>query len=414
VAVGDPAAQIPIANRRARRAPAKGHTMKTKSISMLACLVLCAAAGAQPTAFTYQGRLKNGTQLATGPHDLRFRLWDAASGGNQLGQTQCADNVTVTEGVFTTPIDFGQQFATTSPRFLEIEVRADTGLNCLNAAGFTVLAPRQLLTQVPAASHANSAFALDAPDGAPLNAVSVDNAGSVGIGTVSPQAKLHVLTLGEGVRIQGPSAGADNLAFLTFVNGAGTRIGYVGDGGSADNSVYLTSDAGDVHLYTAVGAALTATSAGSVGIGTTTPVNRLSVAGGGADISGNVGIGTTAPGAKLDVRGEILFGNSAELWPVAADHAALRIVHGRIPASGLTNGSGFSSVRAAAGTYTVTFTPPFGSSPTVTATVLDSGFPPAFAMVLPNNGGGCRVRARTYFDGSTSDRDVYFIAIGPR
>ncbi|MEZ4654138.1 MAG: hypothetical protein R3E12_11280 [Candidatus Eisenbacteria bacterium] len=42
----------------------------------------------------------------------------------------CIDNVGVAAGVFTTQLDFGQQFATPGQRYLEIEVRRDTGLGC--------------------------------------------------------------------------------------------------------------------------------------------------------------------------------------------------------------------------------------------------------------------------------------------
>jgi hypothetical protein len=53
----------------------------------------------------------------------------------------------------------------------------------------------------------------------------------------------------------------------------------VGDGGAGDNSIYLDADSGSVFLYTAAGAALTASSSGRVGIGTTSPQNLLHVYG---------------------------------------------------------------------------------------------------------------------------------------
>jgi hypothetical protein len=63
------------------------------------------------------------------------------SGGAQLGTTQCADNVVLTDGRFTTTLDFGPQFTSTASRFLEIEVRRDTGLNYANTTGYTLLSP---------------------------------------------------------------------------------------------------------------------------------------------------------------------------------------------------------------------------------------------------------------------------------
>ena len=133
--------------------------------SVSALLLLLAVGGlharpahAQPltTAFTYQGELQTAGLPATGPHDLRFRLYDAAAGGLQIGTTLCSDNVALAAARFTVSLDFGAAF-TGQQRFLEIEARADTGLDCLNAAGFVILGPRQPLTAAP-----NAAFALTA------------------------------------------------------------------------------------------------------------------------------------------------------------------------------------------------------------------------------------------------------------
>ena len=121
--------------------------LRTNAACFPGVLFLASAALAQPlgTSFTYQGELRASGVPASGPHDLRFRLYDTASGGNQVGSTVCSDNVATSEGRFTVVLDFGAQF-TGQQRFLEIEVRADTGLDCGNATGFVPLAPRQPLT----------------------------------------------------------------------------------------------------------------------------------------------------------------------------------------------------------------------------------------------------------------------------
>lgn len=75
---------------------------------------------------------------------------------------------------------------------MEIEARGDTGLDCADLTGFVAMAPRQQVTAAPMASHANSAFALDAADGSPMSAVFVDDVGNVGIGTTTPANHLHV------------------------------------------------------------------------------------------------------------------------------------------------------------------------------------------------------------------------------
>jgi len=133
------------------------------SISALFLLLAVGCLPAQPaqaqpltTAFTYQGELQTAGLPATGPHDLRFRLYDAAAGGAQVGAILCSDNVTLSEGRFTVSLDFGAAF-TGQQRFLEIEARADAELDCTNPAGFVILGPRQPLTAAP-----NATFALTA------------------------------------------------------------------------------------------------------------------------------------------------------------------------------------------------------------------------------------------------------------
>lgn len=107
------------------------------------------------TAFTYQGLLTNNNQNASGLYDLRFRLYDAALGGNQVGSTLCADNVQVTGGRFSVSLDFGAVFGGT--RYLEIDARQDSGLNCASPAGFVTLGPRTTVTSSPRAIYSNAA-----------------------------------------------------------------------------------------------------------------------------------------------------------------------------------------------------------------------------------------------------------------
>lgn len=105
------------------------------------------------TSFTYQGKLDSLGTPTNGPHDLKFRLFDAASGGNQLGPELCVNDVTVVDGQFTILLDFGAQFSGAS-RHIEIDVRADTGLDCSDQTGYETLAPRQNITPAPYALFA--------------------------------------------------------------------------------------------------------------------------------------------------------------------------------------------------------------------------------------------------------------------
>ena len=160
-----------------------------KPIVIVLCL-MSSAAMADPlgTAFTYQGQLKSGGSPASGSYDLQFSLWDASIGGNQLGSTQCSDNVTVANGLFTDTLDFGAQF-NGSARWLEIGVRADsTPGNCATGS-YSTLSPRQALTAAP---YSNFSAAPWTTNGSNINYP----AGSVGIGTTSPAAPLHVSPAG--------------------------------------------------------------------------------------------------------------------------------------------------------------------------------------------------------------------------
>lgn len=256
---------------------------RTLVIVALACLT--SFAHAQSTAFTYQGNLNSAGSPANGVHDLRFKLFGAASDGAQVGSTVCVNNVQIVNGQFSATIDFGPQFANTSARHLEVDVRADSGLDCANTTGYTTLSPRQAITSVPRATAANTAFSLSSPDGTPQSSLLVDNDGRVGIGIAAPAAPLHVsapnigLTPGEGLRVQGFSSGVSNMAYVSFVNSAGAPIGYVGDGSTGDNTTFVGSYVGDICLVNTTERVLTATQAGRVGIGTTTPTAKLEVNG---------------------------------------------------------------------------------------------------------------------------------------
>jgi hypothetical protein len=128
--------------------------------NVLSCAAVLAAAAlattlpleAQPvgTAFTYQGRLTDAGNPASGAYDLQFALFDSAVGGGQVGSTLTRDDVVVTSGLFTVSLDFGSAFAG-SKRWLQLSVRPGAG-----TGAFTPLAGRQELTPSPNASFASN------------------------------------------------------------------------------------------------------------------------------------------------------------------------------------------------------------------------------------------------------------------
>ncbi len=108
-----------------------------------------ATAHAQGTAFTYQGRLNDGVNPATGSYDLRFGIYSAAAGGTAYGTLTNAA-IGITNGLFTVTLDFGSVFVGTS-YWLEIGVRTN------GTGAFTTLTQRQPVTPTPYAVYAGTA-----------------------------------------------------------------------------------------------------------------------------------------------------------------------------------------------------------------------------------------------------------------
>jgi hypothetical protein len=103
---------------------------------ILILLIFCLPAPAQTTAFTYQGRLTDGSTAANGIYNMEFSLYGSESGNDLIGTVPSAP-VTVTNGIFTVQPDFGAAAFNGSPRYLQIVV------------GSTPLTPRQPINSVP-------------------------------------------------------------------------------------------------------------------------------------------------------------------------------------------------------------------------------------------------------------------------
>lgn len=155
-------------------------------------------AAAQGTAFNFQGRLNDGTNPANGSYDLQFKLFNAATGGTQIGSTVSRPNTALINGVFSVTLDFGAS-AFTNPNsiFIEIAVRPNASPNA-----FTILGPRQQLTVVPFAVRANNATnadnALNAQNATTATtATTATNALSLGNVSASSYTRLNVINDGE-------------------------------------------------------------------------------------------------------------------------------------------------------------------------------------------------------------------------
>ncbi|MCC7141973.1 MAG: hypothetical protein IT349_07695 [Candidatus Eisenbacteria bacterium] len=363
----------------------------TLALTLAMPLALGAARVAQAaplgTDFTYQGRLDLSGSPVSGTADFQFKLFAAASGGTQVGSTVVVTNVTVSDGAFSVNLDFGATaFEAGEERWLELIVRSPAG-----SGSFVTLAPRQEITAAPFALEARGVdgHSLDASNGGPTDALLVDTAGNVGIGTTAPATRLHVKGVEEGIRVQGPATGSTNLAWVGFNDASGTRIGYVGDGSSGDTGTFLASDLGDVILHTLAGRSLVVKPDGKVGIGTTTPT------------------------AKLDVRGDIRLGPTGQ-YRATSGEENLRLLRGNIDGTGAIDaGAGFTCTRTSEGQYTIVFTTPFAGVPSVTATPFSVSIEPRVAEIKSLTASSFHV-AISFVGNPETDSDWSFCVIGPR
>src|SRR5262245_40942616 len=155
--------------------------MRTKfGLALLCSLIFIIPASAQTTSFTYQGKLVDNGTPANSNYDFQFSLFDALSGGSQLGTTQTLTNVAVSNGIFNVQLDFVNCSGCSCPtcfnggaRFLAIAVRPTGG------GAFTPLAPRQPLTSTPYAVKSMNATTADGLSVTCVNCVTSSQIASV-------------------------------------------------------------------------------------------------------------------------------------------------------------------------------------------------------------------------------------------
>lgn len=138
--------------------------MKTLLFLVLTLAATSASLRAQDQTeyFTYQGELVQNGQPANGQVDMTFSLFDAETGGDQVGVTFIYDKVAVSNGLFSVPL-YWAPVLNGSQTWIEI------------TAGGQVLSPRQKLFIAPVAGFAlNGARAIDynailpPPSGSPV------------------------------------------------------------------------------------------------------------------------------------------------------------------------------------------------------------------------------------------------------
>jgi hypothetical protein len=241
------------------------------------------------TGFTYQGQLKVAGSAVNGAVDVRFTPYAAETGGAPLAGAVTQSNLPVLNGLLSTVVDFGAApFTTNQPVWMLVEVASPAG-----SGQFLALGGRQRLAPTPFSIATRGINVNSAGD--------VGVLGHLGIGSNSPGAALLV------------SGGPDtNHVRITSPSTIGTwlNIGNTTTGGHLWSLISTGSENVEpvgsllIRDTTTFGVPMVLSPTGNVGLGTNTPVNKLSVVGN-ADFSGNVGLGTATPAVRLDVNGDV-------------------------------------------------------------------------------------------------------------
>ena len=268
--------------------------MKMKQLFVLA-VALCtlhsvlSTAEAQATAFTYQGQLMDVGVPATGLYDFQFALFNAPSGGRQVGSTTAQTAIAVTNGLFTTALDFGAVF-TGNATWLAISV-------CSNGVGnYVLLSPLQQIVPTPYALYAPNAGVAANVSGA----VAFSQLPSTLITNNAASATLNNLTVSGALTLNSPIVGVlnGNGGGLTNLNASQFSSGVVPTSvlpgfQSSDNYATVGGGAGNT-----AGAAY-ATVAGG-GLNTNTG-NYATIGGGNKNEASN--ICATVPGGFNNIAG---------------------------------------------------------------------------------------------------------------
>lgn len=211
--------------------------MNTKAFLLLFVILLALDtlnAASLGSSFTYQGRLVDNGAGASGPYDLRFRLFNDATAGSQAGSTVTVAPLQVSNGLFTAQLDFGSAIFNGTSYWLEIGVRSNGSVSA-----YAILSPRQALTATPYALYALSAASASAVSANAVTTVSIQN-GSI---TAAKVGAGEVVKSLNGLRDDVTLAAGANLTLTpsgnTLTLSAGTGWSLTGNAGTDASSQFL-------------------------------------------------------------------------------------------------------------------------------------------------------------------------------
>lgn len=247
------------------------------------------------TAWTYQGRLIDANEAAEGLYDFQFKLFNDPCTGAQQGSTVDVNDLDVIDGYFTLELDFGSDVFDGDARWLETTVaHADGSDPC-------TLKPRQEITPTPYALQTRGIFVDNAGNvgiGTPnpstkfhLDGQSLWLTGGNGGGfPYSAGAGLRLYHDGSAARIWAYDYQAQEFTDMIFQEQGGN----VGIGTMSPTAKLDVAGTVKANAFIGDGSGLTGIISSSIWTAS------------GSDIyydSGNVGIGTTSPTSLLDVFG---------------------------------------------------------------------------------------------------------------
>ncbi len=295
------------------------------------------------TAFTYQGRLFNGANAASGVYDLRFTLYDAASSGAVVGPIRTNTATGVTNGLFLVTLDFGAGIFDGEARWLEVGVRTNGN------GAFTPLASRQPLTPTPGALYATAAgsavTASSAATAAAVIANAVGNAGLLNSAVTAPkiasgQVVKSLNTLRDDVAL---AAGANvmlatNGQTLTVSTPADWhRTGNAGTAPGTDFLGTIDDQPLELRVNSAVAFRLEPAGLNTVNVIGGSRFNTVSAGTGGATIGGGGTYrGALPPLQPLDARNTVqadygtISGGSKNLIRTNGEHASIPGGYGNV------------------------------------------------------------------------------------
>ena len=338
------------------------------------------ATRAQSTAFTYQGRLAANGSPANGTYDMTFTL--LAASNSVAAQAGPVTNlaVNVTNGLFSTAVDFGANAFTAGYNWLGIGIAT-------NGAGvFVPLSPRQFIAATPYAQYAaNAALA---------GAVATTNlTGSISDNQLSANVALRssANTFTGNQTINGAATFNNGLTVaqknLTLTQGSLTS----NNGNIVSQQGSLTLQSGNLTLDNGGISVLTRN--------IINPIGQISA----LTLSGNFINGTLG-----QFSGPVMI-NATNYAVGSAEN--LRIIRGQVNYNGtIAAGSGFTVSHLGTGVYVVTFQTAFASPPVITSTAINNSADTVTAQIGTMSATSFAVG--THDNGLASDQAFTFIAIG--